>query len=88
MSAAAWSPGREPLRRAVLACLAAGPRPLDEVVRAVEAALPDASAARGLAACLQGLVRVGEIHLTCDGRRWLVAPVCVSPSSFPSIERP
>jgi hypothetical protein len=58
----------------VLRCVAAGPKPLGEVVRAVDGMLIDLAAPPSLSACLQDLAREGRIRLTCDGRCWIVSP--------------
>jgi len=59
--------------RKVLELVQPGPLPLGRVVSAVEAVVADCGRHRSVSACLQEMVRGGQIRMVCDGRRWTVS---------------
>lgn len=65
--------GRDLAWLAVLDCVARAPAELGRVVARVEQALDTDEPGRRVASWLQEMARGGHIHLTNDGKRWMVA---------------
>lgn len=64
---------RATMRRTVLELVSSGPLPLGRVVADVEAVIADCGSHKSVSACLQEMVRDGQIRMVCDGRRWTVS---------------